>query len=346
MTDIPQLSEVAAPPTSLIIKGESQISQSIVTNEQPLLNPTTENKNELNIHEPEPNKQLELTNKTFIIFFFPKIYQHGICALLLLLKHPLVLSFARTSTLTLILVSISLVIIIFPIIIIKGIYDEKPKISKVLLFFSHFLISFSIGGFALAGSLCIQTRYPLYFPFLHLSVICLIITICLLFTTKWFSIFLYVLLVFGILSSAIWIIFIEDAELIVTLVVIGVILLYYIIFSIRTTQIMNKDTDTAIMQYNTIFYSAIMSIYCLIGGILAFVCFFFVFICIGFCIGFIASCGGNVSCNGTNCGGTNCNCNCKNCDTYFLCSKNLTNRKKKIMQNVNNNQSITNKMQE
>ena len=107
----------------------------------------------------------------------------------------------------------------------------------------------------------------------------------------------------------------------------------YMFFSWRTVKIMKKDSDTSVILYNTIFYSATMSIYCF---------FFAIFVaalvvCLVFLICLAAGGGGagagnpsgNNNTNNSNEQQNNQNrpenneCDCDNC---LLCTKHKYNR--------------------
>ena len=90
---------------------------------------------------------------------------------------------------------------------------------------------------------------------------------------------------------------------------------------------MRRDTDTSVMQYNTIFYSATMSIYCFIFAVLILVVVLVVAVtCIIFLLCLLSAGGGQNNsdiCKNTstlNCGG----CDCGSC---FICSKADNDRK-------------------
>ena len=66
----------------LLQQTQINISQELTTNDEPLLKQDIESKTE----ETKPcisEEQLYQSNKSFVIFFFPKIYQHFICSFLL-----------------------------------------------------------------------------------------------------------------------------------------------------------------------------------------------------------------------------------------------------------------------
>lgn len=266
--EIPQPQEQEAPPISHFQNDSFEMNSSFFNrdNDYPTLTQTKETikplSDQKHYYLDHLDIKLEMTNKTFIFFFFPKIYQNGICALMLLFLTKI------KSTPQIIILAISVVILFFTFPIIKFRNWHNPKIPKILLFISHLFLSYSIGGILLFVKtqlpFYMDTNIKLYYPFFHLSFICLIITIFLFFTTKWYYTIVNVFLAIGILISPLWILFIHDTELIITLVVIGLNLLYFILFSCRIKLIMSEDTNISKMQYNTIFYSAIMSFYCIL----------------------------------------------------------------------------------
>ena len=87
---------------------------------------------------------------------------------------------------------------------------------------------------------------------------------------------------------------------------------------------MERDSDTSVIQYNTIFYSATMSIYCFIFAVLIIGVVVVVLLCIDFL--YALASGGEGDKN-------DCKCSddlfCDECDcvSFFICSKSKNNRK-------------------
>ena len=118
------------------------------------------------------------------------------------------------------------------------------------MFFIHFFVSIAINLGIFTGSLYLNDDYKLYIPFFHISVICLIVTIALLFSTDWYFLILHIILALGMICCCFWLFLIKKLEIAFTFGIVVIIIVYYIIFSCRTVTIMSKDSDTSVIQYN------------------------------------------------------------------------------------------------
>ena len=201
MTDYRDLNENAAPTNPLITNSEGLQSQVMMTNMGTIIATDIETNTE-QIKPCISEDQLYLSNKTFLIFFFPKIYQHFICSILIFFQFKIeVLLGSPRVNLPIALGSVAFIILCIGVAILKGFFYNKSNIPKILLFFIHFFVSNALNLGILAGSLYLNEDYKLYIPFFHISVICLILTIALFFTTNKSYLVLNVILGFGIISS-------------------------------------------------------------------------------------------------------------------------------------------------
>lgn len=338
MTDYRDLNENAAPTNPLITNSEGLPSQVMMTNKGAMIATDIETNTE-QIKPCISEDQLYLSNKTFLIFFFPKIYQHFICSLLLFFQFKIELLLGPSSVnLPIALGSVAFIILCIGVAILKGFFYNKSNIPKILLFFIHFFVSNALNLGILAGSLYLNDDYKLYIPFFHISVICLILTIALFFTTNKSYLVLNVILGFGIISSFFWFFLVGKMSMAFVFGIVAVFFGYYMFFSWRTVKIMKKDSDTSVILYNTIFYSATMSIYCF---------FFAIFVaalvvCLAFLLCLAAGGGGAGAGAGNPSGNNNTNNsneqqnnqnnqnrpekNEYDCDNCLLCTKHKYNR--------------------
>ena len=288
-TDYPDLNEITPTPTPTPIKQIKPFAQELITTRDPLVLPKVENFSNDN----KPLFDLDsykITNITYFKFFFPKVFQHGICGLLLYFRPQIaeLLDERKLKIFSIILGSISGFIFLLCIGILKGVFYNQEKISKILLFVFYFFVTLSVNSAIFICSLFIDYEYTLCYPFFYISGICLIISLCLLCSNNSLLMTTNILLGLGIACGGLWFIFLKGKELMFALIISTSIFIYYMIFCYRIKKIA-KFNSTTICQYNMIFYSAIMSNCWLLIVILGLPFFFVVILFIECCCSILSN---------------------------------------------------------
>lgn len=287
-TDFPDSNEITPTSTSTPIKEIRPFAQELSTKKDPLVLPKVETfSNDIKpLFNPDSYK---ITNLTYFKFLFPKVFQHGICGILLYFKpeiSELIDERIELNTFSIILGSISGFIFLLCIGILKGVFYNHEEISKILLFVFYFFVTLSVNSAIFICSLFVDYEYTLYYPFFYISGICLIISLCLLCLNNSLLITTNILLSLGIAFGSLWFIFLKGKELMLTLIILTSIFIYYMIFCYRIKKI-EKYNTTAMCQYNMIFYSAVMSNCWLLIVILGIPVFIVILLLIGCCCGWL-----------------------------------------------------------
>ena len=311
-TDFPDLSEINPNTNIQLTKGKVQSSQEMVNTKDPLLQEIKETASTKKKHEIDPDLY-EVTNKTFMKFFFPKAFQHGICALLLYFEPEIsqfLVKYIELKTFSIIVGCISGFLILLCFGIIKGCFVNSDAIPKIIMFFCYFFTALSINAIIFIGSLYLDYKYKLYIPFLYISGICLIIGIVLIFVIGSYVAVSNAFLVLGILCASYWLILVKGIGLAFTLVISISTLFHYAIFTVRTQNSIKNGDFTSAIKYNTIFYNSFVSIYLFLLAILIIATGLILFLLIGFCLG-------AAGCENVSCGNQGKNCNCFICYLFI-----------------------------